>query len=271
MALENNAMIPLPIIIRRVMQTEIDMTDMHLGDDFVLLLAQVLHELPHVEHLNISGNKLTDEGLKDILGVRGSAQPWACKHVLTYSPCHQCATLIEPTEPHMMELYMLRTGPDADWCAHQDAQRVTQQAVHAGRLRSARLRRVPQLPTGQATTSKRAPIHISTIGSLSPLHALYAPSHLPLLVASDLQERLILSNSDLDDYEIVPLMDALESNRQITYVDLSYNLCGAKDKLRRGAGAILHGAGGQAIGRAIEINTAITHLDLSWNKMGPER
>lgn len=69
MALENNAMIPLPIVIRRVMQTELDMTDMNLGDDFVLLLAGVMHELPHVEHLNLTGNKLTDEGLKDILGV----------------------------------------------------------------------------------------------------------------------------------------------------------------------------------------------------------
>lgn len=85
------------------------------------------------------------------------------------------------------------------------------------------------------------------------------------------QENLLLSDSDLDDYEIVPLMDALESNHRIKRVDLSNNLCGAKDKLRRGAGAILHGAGGQAIGRAIEINTCVTQLDLSWNKMGPER
>jgi hypothetical protein len=69
LALENSRMLPMPILIRNVLQATVDLTDMALGDEFIELLAGVINELPKVEHLILAGNKLTDEGLEAILTV----------------------------------------------------------------------------------------------------------------------------------------------------------------------------------------------------------
>jgi hypothetical protein len=43
-----------------------------VGDDFMEVLSDVLHELPTIEHLNVASNKLSDEGLERLVLVSRS-------------------------------------------------------------------------------------------------------------------------------------------------------------------------------------------------------
>lgn len=47
-----------------------------LGDDFLEVMSDVLHELPNIEHLNLASNKLSDEAMEKlvVVGNMGSSQ-----------------------------------------------------------------------------------------------------------------------------------------------------------------------------------------------------
>lgn len=42
---------------------------MQLGDDFLEVMSDVLHELPNIEHLNLASNKLSDEAMEKLVVV----------------------------------------------------------------------------------------------------------------------------------------------------------------------------------------------------------
>jgi Leucine-rich repeat (LRR) protein len=64
---------PLPIIIRKDYGSEeINLSRMVLKDDYILLLAEVLADLPRVTSLNVRGNKLTDRSMRPLIEVVAS-------------------------------------------------------------------------------------------------------------------------------------------------------------------------------------------------------
>ena len=89
-------------------ETELNLAGMCLGDDYVLLLSEVLADLPRLSSINLSGNKLTDasmytvvEVLANVHSITGltlsenkidSATATALGHLLT-SPVATIATL----------------------------------------------------------------------------------------------------------------------------------------------------------------------------------
>lgn len=67
---------PLPIVIRLdPLSEEINLANMGLKDDYIVILAEVLNDLPGVKSLNLRNNKLTDrsmEGLVNTIAVQTS-------------------------------------------------------------------------------------------------------------------------------------------------------------------------------------------------------
>jgi hypothetical protein len=85
------------------------------------------------------------------------------------------------------------------------------------------------------------------------------------------QTTVVLSNADIDDGEVINLMDAIERNHAITFLDISRNAVGGLNEKLKGAGGGNTNTGGASIARALRGNRTLTHLDLSWNKLGTER
>lgn len=55
---------PIPIIIRSERnREELNLSHMLLKDDYILLLSQIIHELPHLNKLNVRDNQLTDHSM----------------------------------------------------------------------------------------------------------------------------------------------------------------------------------------------------------------
>jgi hypothetical protein len=59
---------PLPIVIRLNSKShELDLSDMQLGDNYILLLSEVLNELPRVTIVNVRNNHLTDKSIQPLI------------------------------------------------------------------------------------------------------------------------------------------------------------------------------------------------------------
>ena len=54
------------------------------------VFADVLHELPHVEHIILTGNRLTDEGIRSVIQARVGVWCWSQGWVYQRGPIRVC-------------------------------------------------------------------------------------------------------------------------------------------------------------------------------------
>jgi Ran GTPase-activating protein (RanGAP) involved in mRNA processing and transport len=245
---------PLPIVVRlNPKSTELDLSDMQLGDNYIMLLSEVLNELPRVSIVNVRNNHLTDKSIQPLIETL-SNQTHITELDLSNNKVDEKSALAleDMIKAKTCPLRCLKLGKadisDEELAMFSAAfevnKSITQLDVSGNILGASESR--------------------NDYGAISFGNLLISDGHLPTAgksIASALMKNKGIQHLDLSWNKLAALSashlsTALSASTSVTHVNISYNN--------------IRDVGAEALASALFDNSSIRSLDVSYNGITAE-
>lgn len=240
----------ISILIRKDNCHTFDFSHQGLGDRFIIQFAECLPDLPLVEAINVSDNRLSDHALNALL-LALENKPNLTKldiseNEIGFKSAKSLRNYIASSLCTIKTLTLNNADVDDQECTLFMIAFEKNKSVEHLYLRSNRVGQVVSIKAKLkgSSSSASAPLLLPTGGE-----SIGAMLNVNLNIAT-----LDLSWNLLKFTSVSPIANALQLNYNLKELNLSYNACGDQ--------------GAMVFGQTIRINTALEKLNLSYNSIG---